>query len=118
VVAEIEEDSNTPVDIRMEAIGGRVFRRALSDIRHTLHDEKIAAIKADLAQMTAEHAKADADRKAKLQENINRLESKLQAWLEEDQERREAAEREAHAKAEILKAKAAIAKARAAKTRI
>ena len=118
VVAEIEEDSNTPVDIRMEAIGGRVFRRALSDIRHTLHDEKIAAIKADLAQMTAEHAKADADRKAKLQENINQLESKLQAWLEEDKERREAAEREAHAKAEILKAKAAIAKARAAKTRI
>jgi uncharacterized membrane protein len=118
VVAEIEEESNAPVDTRMEAIGGRVFRRALSDIRHTLHDEKIAAIKADLAQMTAEHARADADRKAKLQENINQLESKLQAWLEEDKERREAAEREAHAKVEILKAKAAIAKARAAKTRI
>ena len=118
VVAEIEEDSTTPVDTRMEAIGGIVFRRALSEVKHTIHDENIAAIKADLAQKTAEYAKADADRKAKLQENINQLESKVQAWLEEDKDRRQAAEREAHAKAEILKAKAAIAKARAAETHI
>jgi len=118
VVAEIEEDSTTPVDTRMEAIGGTVFRRALSGVKHTIHDENIAAIKADLAQKTAEHAKADADRKAKLQENINELESKLQAWLEEDIERRQAAERETHAKAEILQAKAAVAKARAAETHI
>jgi uncharacterized membrane protein len=118
VVAEIEEDSTTPVDTRMEAVGGTVFRRALSEVRHTIHNENIAAIKADLAQKTAEYAKADADRKAKLQENINQLESKLQAWLEEDKERRQAAEREAQAKAEILKAKAAIAKARAAERHI
>ena len=118
VVAEIEEDSTTPVDTRMEAVGGTVFRRALSGVKHTIHDENIAAIKADLAQMTAEHAKADADRKAKLQENINQLESKLQAWLEEDKDRRQAAEREAQAKVAILKAKAAVAKARAAETHI
>jgi uncharacterized membrane protein len=118
VVAEIEEDLTTPLDARMEAIGGTVFRRAVSEVKHTIHDENIAAIKADLAQKTAEHAKADADRKAKLQENINELESKLQAWLEEDIERRQAAERETHAKAEILQAKAAVAKARAAETHI
>jgi len=118
VVAEIEEDSTTPVDTRMEAIGGTVFRRALSEVKHTIHDENIAAIKADLAQKTAEYAKADADRKAKLQENINQLESKLQAWLEEDKDRRQAAEREAQARVAILKAKAAVAKARAAETHI
>ena len=50
VVAEIEEDWTTPVDTRMEAIGGTVFRRALSEVKHTIHDENIAAIKADLAQ--------------------------------------------------------------------
>ncbi len=118
VVAEIEEDLTTPLDARMEVIGGTVFRRAVSEVKHTIHDEHIAAIKADLALKTAEHAKADADRKARLQENINELESKLQAWLEEDIERRQAAEREAQAKAEILKAKAAVAKARAAETHI
>ena len=118
VVAEIEEESNAPVDTSMEAIGGTLFRRTLSEVKHTIHDENIAAVKADIAKMAAEQAKAHADRKAKLQENINQLESKLQAWLEEDKERRQAAEREAHAKAEILKAKAAVAKARAAEIHI
>ena len=114
VVAEIEEESNAPVDTRMEAIGGTVFRRALSEVKHTIHDENIAAIKADLAQMTAEHAKAHADRKAKLQEKISQLDSKIQARLEKAKERRQAAEREAQAKAELLKAKATAAKEKAA----
>ena len=64
VVAEIEEDWTTPVDTRMEAIGGSVFRRALSDVKHNIHEENVAAMKADLAQMKAEHSKAHADRKA------------------------------------------------------
>jgi uncharacterized membrane protein len=118
VVAEIEEDSATPVDTRMEAIGGTVFRRSLSEVKHTIHDEHIAAIKADLAQMKAEHAKVHADRKAKLQEKINQLDSKLQAQLQKAKERHQAAERGAQAKAELLKAKAAVAKAEAAETHI
>jgi uncharacterized membrane protein len=35
LVAEIEEDWTTPVDTRMEALGGTVFRRALSDVEDT-----------------------------------------------------------------------------------
>jgi uncharacterized membrane protein len=118
VVAQIEEDSTSPVDTRMEAIGGTVFRRALSEAKHTIHDEHIAAIKADIAQMKAEHATAHAERKAKLQEKINQLDSKLQAYLQKAKERRQAAEREAQAKAELLKAKAAAAKTKAAETHI
>src|SRR5271157_3493862 len=41
VVAEIEEYTTAPVDTQMEAIGGTVFRRALSEVRHTIHDEHI-----------------------------------------------------------------------------
>jgi uncharacterized membrane protein len=113
LVAEIEEDWTTPVDTRMEAIGGTVFRRALSDAKHTIHDENVAAMKADLAQMKAERAKAHADRKGKLQEKINGLDSKIQAQLQKAKERREAAERQAQAKVQVLKAKAAAAKAKA-----
>jgi uncharacterized membrane protein len=113
VVAEIEEDWTTPVDTRMEAIGGTVFRRALSDVKHTIHDENVAAMKADMAQMKAEQAKSHADRKAKLQEKINQLDSKIQAQLQKAKERREAAERQAQAKVQVLKAKAAAAKAKA-----
>jgi len=113
VVAEIDEDWTTPVDTRMEAIGGTVFRRALSEVKHTLHEEHVAAMQADLAKMKAEQAQANADRKAKLQGKINQLDSKIQEQLQKAKERRDAAEREAQAKVKVLKAKAAAAKAKA-----
>ena len=113
LVAEIEEDWTTPVDTRMESIGGTVFRRSLSEVRDTVDDEEVAAMKADAAQMKAEAAKAHADRKAKLQEKINQLDSKIQAQLQRAKQRREAAERQAQAKVQVLKAKAEAAKAKA-----
>ena len=99
---------------RMEAIGGKVYPRALSEVKQTVDAEETAAMKADLAQMKAEQAKAHADRKAKLQEKINQLDSKIQAQLEKAKEQRAAVERQAKAKVEILKAKAAALKAKAA----
>ena len=97
----------------MEAIGGTVFRRALSKERDKVNDEEVAAMKADLFQMKAEQAKAHADRKAKLNAKINQLESQIQAQMQKAKNRREAAERQAQAKAQILKAKAASAKRKA-----
>jgi hypothetical protein len=113
VLAEVQEDWTTPVDIRMEAISGTVFRRAMSDVKHSVDDEEIAAMKADLAQMKAEHSKAQADRKAKLQEKINQLDSRIQARLEKAKERRQAAELQARAKVEALKSKAAALQSKA-----
>ena len=118
VVAEIQEDWTTPVDTRMEAIGGKVFRRALSEVKHAVNEEDVTAMKADLAEMKAEHAKAQADRKAKLLEKINQLDSKIQAQLEKSKQRRQAAEAQAKAKVEILKTKAATLKAKAAEKHV
>lgn len=112
VVAEIDEDWTTPVDTRMEAIGGTVFRRALSDVATTSNQQEVAAMKADLAQMKAEHAKAQADRKGKLHDKINLLDAKIQAQLKQAEERRKATERVAKAKAQVLKDKAASARAK------
>jgi len=113
LIAEIEEDWTTPVDTRMEAIGGAVFRRTLSEVRQATNEEDIAAMKADLAQMKAEHAKAQADRKTKLQDKISQLDSKIQAQLQRAKERREAAQHQAQEKVKILKAKADAVKAKA-----
>ena len=113
VIAEIDEDWTTPVDTRMEALGGTVFRRALSEVKEQIQEENVAAMKADLAQLKAEHAKAQADRKAKLQEKINQLDSKIQAQLRNAKDRREALQRKAQAKVQVLKDKAAEARARA-----
>jgi len=113
VIAEVDEDWTTPVDTRMESLGGTVFRRALSEVKEQIHDENVAAMKADLAQLKAEHAKAQADRKAKLQERINQLDSKVQAQLQNAKDRREALQRKAQAKVQFLKDKAAETRARA-----
>lgn len=107
LVAEIEEEWATPVDTRMEAIGGKVFRRALSEATDMANKEEADAMKADLAQLKAEHSKAQADRKAKLQEKINQLDSKIQAWSKKDKDRTEAVERQAKAKLQVLKEKVA-----------
>jgi uncharacterized membrane protein len=112
LVAEIEEDWTTPVDTRMEALGGTVFRRALSEARKVSNEEEVAAMKADLAQIKAEHAEAKADRKAKLQGKISQLDNKIKAQLQKADERRKAAAQVAQAKAEILKSKAVAARAK------
>jgi len=112
VVAEIDEDGTTPLDTCMEAIGGSVLRRALSDVTDAADQKEVAAMKADLAQLKAEHAKARADRKAKLLDKINQLDSKIQARLQKANDKRLAAERQSQAKAKILQDKAAAANAK------
>ena len=68
LVAEIEEEWTTAIDQRMEKLGGVVYRRALSKARDSANSEDVTAMKADLAQMKAEHAQVHANWKAKLQE--------------------------------------------------
>jgi len=118
LVAEISEDSISPIDTRMEALGGTVYRRALKEVKRTFHDDNVAAMKADRAQLTAERAKADAERKAKLQEKINELDSKIEARIERAKQRRQAAEAQEKAKAEFLQARAAVMKANAPKKHV
>src|SRR5262245_48783899 len=46
VIAQVDEDWTTPVDTRMETIGGTVYRRALSKVTDTANQEDLAAMKA------------------------------------------------------------------------
>jgi len=109
VVAEIDEDWTTPVDTRIEALGGTVFRRALSEVTDTVNREEVAAMKADRALFKAELAQSRADRKAKLQAKIDELDSKIQAGTQKAKDKREAIEKQQHAKAQVLKKKASAA---------
>jgi len=106
VVAQVDEEWTTPVDTRMEALGGTVFRRALSEVTDTANQEEVTAMKADLASYKAELSKERADRQAKIQQKINQLEAKIQAHQQKVTERRRAAERQAQAKAQRLQGKA------------
>jgi len=109
LVAEVDEDWTSWLDLRMTELGGVVYRYAPSDVKHSSHEAEIAAMKANIAMLKAEHQEASADRKAKLYEKINQLDTKIQQHLENEKKRREEAERRAKAKAEMLKAKASAA---------
>jgi uncharacterized membrane protein len=107
LVAEIEEEEITPVDEGMEALGGRVLRRSLRELRHAEHDQDTTTIKAEIAHTKTEHAAASAERKAKLQARIDSLNTKLKQKTDRAKARREAMKRNAEAKIEALKARAA-----------
>jgi len=116
LVAEADEEWTRWVDLRMEELGGTVYRYTPSEVKKAEHAADIATMKADLAMLQAEHAQASADRKAKLHEKINQLETKIQQRLEKAKEERKETERREQAKAEILKAKSSALKAKAAET--
>jgi uncharacterized membrane protein len=113
VVAEIEEEWTTPVDTRMEAIGGIVFRRSVADVQGKIDDENVASMKADYAQLKAEHTKAQADRQASFTEKMNALDSKIQDYLEKVKVRREADKIKMQVKAGVKKVEADVARAKA-----
>lgn len=109
ILAEVEEEWTTPVDARMEALGGIVFRRSLLEVRKAARDEEIAVMKDDLAKLKEEMRNADASRKAKLKEKSEQLQAKIDAVQKKAIDRRAQFEARAKAKLEILKKNAAAA---------
>jgi uncharacterized membrane protein len=107
VVAEIDEEETDAVDDRMEALGGFVLRRALSDLADSGYDREIAGIEADIAQTKAEHASSRADRRKHLQSRLDSLNAKLRHALEGRKAHGHALQREAEAKVRHLEQQAA-----------
>ena len=109
VIAEIDEAWTTPVDTRMEALGGLVIRRGLSEVRDEQRQAQIAAMKGDLAQMKEEIAKANAERKAKLQGRIDYLQARVDQQQKKAQQRWDAFQARRSAKREAFRKNAAVA---------
>jgi len=107
VIAEVNEEWVTPLDTRMEAVGGVVYRTFKSTVEEDQRKREIAAAKAQLAQLKIEHAKAQADRKAKLQAQIERLSKRIEAKLAREQARAQQVTREYQARMQALQQKAA-----------
>ena len=110
VVADVEEEWVTPVDTRMDALGGLVYRTTRKQVKSDQNVRDISDLKADVAQLKAEQAKARADHKAKLQTKIDNLNKKLHAKVEQAKQRSKQQKEEARAKVDALKKKAAKAK--------
>jgi uncharacterized membrane protein len=113
LVADISEDWVTPVDTRMEALGGTVFRVARADVEDDIYRKDVAGIKADIAQLKAEQAKSSAEHKARIQAKIDALNKKLKVKLEQAKQRSKRRQEEAKAKIKALEKKASEAKGEA-----
>jgi len=106
VVADISEDWEWPLDARMEAIGGVVFRRPRGEVKRMHHDRDVAAHRAEMEQLKAERAEARSERQANIDAKIDALRKKLEAALERDRSKMQSQQNERDAKIKVLKAKA------------
>jgi uncharacterized membrane protein len=107
IVADISEEWVTPIDTRMEALNGVVFRttsRAFAQDQTALAESEL---RAQIDQLRAEHARARAEHKAKLQAKIDALHTKLQSKLDLAKQRSEQIKQETEAKVNALQKKAA-----------
>jgi uncharacterized membrane protein len=78
VVAEVIEDWVTPLDTRMDAIGGIVLREQRIDIEDEVIRKEAEARATELAQLKAERAAADEGAKARLDAPIEAARAKLE----------------------------------------
>lgn len=98
VAADILEEQVTPLDRRMEALGGGVFRapKIADDERRV---REAGSRRAELKELEEEHAGAEEDRKPGLLRRIEELRAKLDRRLEGDRLQRERIIEEMRAKA-------------------
>jgi uncharacterized membrane protein len=107
IVADISEEWVTPVDTKMEALSGFVFRTAKENVEETQRARDIAELRAEIDRLKAEHARAKADSKAKLQARIDSRNARLEAKLQQARQRPEQMKNETEAKVQALQQKAA-----------
>jgi uncharacterized membrane protein len=110
LVADVNEDWVTPVDTRMEALSGVVFRTARSQFEADQRARNIAELKSEIADLKAEHAQARAEDKARLQGKLDKLNLKLQKRLEDARQRSAQIKNEVDAKVQALQQQAAKAR--------
>ena len=106
VIAEVGEEWVTPLDTRMEEIGGVVYRTLKSAVREDQLKHQAQAARAHLAQLKIEFAQARADHKGKLQARIENLSQRIDAKLARAQARSQQVTREYEAKLKALQQKA------------
>jgi uncharacterized membrane protein len=110
VVAEVDEQWVTPLDTRIEALGGIVVRRARGEFIDAQIERDIAATEAEIQELKAEYNQAVGEAKTKLQAKVDAAQKRLTARRDLLNEKIEAIQREGEAKIKSLQEQAAQAK--------
>jgi uncharacterized membrane protein len=111
VVAEIVETWTTPLDMRMESLGGIVLRTWRADFEDEQIAQEIAAENAEWEQLRADYARATAETKAKIKTKLDDAKAKLEATKKKADARLETLDKELKARVAAMEQQAATAKA-------
>lgn len=111
VIAEVAETWTTPLDTRMEALGGKVLRTWRADFEDEQIAKEIAAGKADWEQLNAEYAQASAEAKARLKAKLNEAKADLVSTEKRLAGKLAALEKEMNAKVAAMELQVATARA-------
>lgn len=88
IIAEIDEEWVTPIDIRMEPLGATVFRQTRTQVEDAFFEKEIEAQRAELAILESEKAaKAKTNEEQKAAETDARLQAKIEATRHKIQEK-------------------------------
>jgi uncharacterized membrane protein len=114
VVADVDETWVIPLDMRMETMGSSVFRCVRTDIAHFQIERELAAERAELESLIAEHARAvGPTTRARLQKKIEAARGKLLVTAGRIGDRVETLKHETEARIASLDARAARASGQA-----
>ena len=113
VVAEVDEGWVTPLDTRMDDLGGVVFRRVRGDFIDAQIERDINVTKSEVKELKAEHSQAVGEAKAKLQAKLDSAQKRLQTQRDAVREKIDGIKREEEAKIKSLQEQAAKAKGEA-----
>lgn len=113
IIAEIAETWTTPLDTRMDSLGGIVLRTWRADFEDEQIAREVAATRADLDQLRAEYKQATAETKAKVAARIDQAKVKLAQAESRLKAKLDRLEKDANAKITALEKQVADAKAEA-----
>ena len=109
IVAEIEEEWVTPLDARMEALGGTIYRRPRAEVIDVKMERDAALLQIELDQLEAELDQANDEAKARLQAKVSDARARLEAEKDRARTRVDDMNREAQARIQALRDQASTA---------
>lgn len=109
VIGEMDEQWQAPLDARMEALGGEVFRRNRIQVEDAYFEKEIAAYEAELDALEAELERTAKERRARIEAKMQATRTKLETRKQELKARIDAVKREGDAKVESLRKQIALA---------
>lgn len=102
VVAEVEEGWTAPLDTRMEALGGTVYRSWRTDVEDAQIERDIEASEREIEELKQEWKQASDESKAKLEAKVDAMKAKLQGLQDRAKKKAETLKQEAEAKIKKL----------------